>query len=282
MNSMKRILVVFIFLLVSGAISAQELKIVTKAGQELQAKYIKNRVKNKGIEVYKGQMVYYSDLSYIGTDDIDAYERVMRKAGKKENEHLNIDFTGDGSAYTERLRKLRENRAKANIATGAGGLLMLVGAISGDRDVYDAGRVTLAAGVVAGAVNSQRTLETQNNAIMANQNQQMKESQAASEEQRYRQEFGNENVDGLLELIDRNHERAIAFANVAETSKDANHRVAASWLKAMAYADSGREEELQKEYEKLVILDSEVDSVDAAGKWMVVLLGDLEDLRQGS
>ena len=123
---------------------------------------------------------------------------------------------------------------------------------------------------------------SQNNAIMANQNQQMKESQAASEEQRYRQEFGNENVDGLLELIDRNHERAIAFANVAETSKDANHRVAASLLKAMAYADSGRDEELQKEYEKLVILDSEVDSVDAAGKWMVVLLGDLEDLRQGS
>ena len=260
---------------------AQTLKIVTKAGEEVQFDYIKNRVKNKGVEIKRGQMLYYRDLSYIGTDNIDAYERIMRKAGKKENEHLNIDFTGDGSAYTERLRKLQENRAKANIASGAGGLLMLVGAISGDRDVYDAGRVTLAAGVVAGAVNSQRTLETQNNAMMANQNKQMRESHAENEEQRMRQEFGDQVVDGILELIDRNYERAIAFANVAETSKDANHRVAASWLKAMAFAESGREEELQKEYEKLVILDSEIDSVDAAGKWMVVLLGDLNDLRQG-
>ena len=159
---------------------------------------------------------------------------------------------------------------------------MLVGAIAGDRDVYDAGRVTLAAGVVAGAVNSQRTLETQNNAIMANQNKQMSESEAESEEQQYRREFGNENVEGLLELIDGNHDRAIAFANVAETSKDANHRVAASWLKAIIYADSGQEEELQKEYEKLVILDSEIDSVDSASKWMVILLGDLKNLRQGS
>ena len=280
-HHMKTAFLAILALILTSEIQAQQLKIVTKSGQEIQAKYIKNRVKNKGIEVNRGEILSYREMSYVGTDNIDAYERLMRKAGVKENEHLNIDFTGDGSAYAARLKRLQENRSKANIASGAGGLLMLIGAISGDRDVYNAGRVTLAAGVVAGAVNSQRTLETQNNAILANQNQQMRESQAATEEQQYRQEFGNENVDGLLELIDGNHDRAIAFANVAETSKDANHRVAASWLKAIAYADSGRQEELQKEYEKLVILDSEVDSVDSASKWMVILLDDLKALRQG-
>ena len=260
---------------------SQTLKVVNKAGQELQLDYVKQMVKNSGIEVKKGQFQEYRDISYIGTDNIDAYERVMRKAGKKENKHLNIDFTGDGSAYAARLKKLQENRAKANIASGAGGLLMLVGAISGDRDIYDAGRVTLAAGVVAGAVNSQRTLETQNNAIMANQNQAKKDSHAANEEQRLRQEVGDENVEAILELIDRNYERAIAFANVAEISKDANHRVSASWVKAIIYADSGQQELLQKEYEKLVILDSEVSSVENAEKWMVIFLLDLEDLRNG-
>ena len=128
---------------------------------------------------------------------------------------------------------------------------------------------------------SQRTLETQNNAILANQNNQARQSQAETEEQQYRREFGDQNVDGLIELIDGNHDRAIAFANVAETSKDANHRVAASWLKAMAYEDSGREEELQKEYEKLVILDGEVNTVEEASKWMGVLKTYLDDLRKG-
>lgn len=260
---------------------SQTLKVVTKEGQELQLDYTKQQVKNSGIEGKKRHLLKYSDISYIGTDNIDAYERVMRKAGKKENEHLNIDFTGDGSAYAARLQKLQENRAKANIASGAGGLLMLIGSISGDRDVYDAGRITLAAGVVAGAVNSQRTLETQNNAIIANQNKTKKDSHTANEEQQLRQEFGDENVEAILELIDRNYERAIAFANVAETSKDANHRVAASWVKAIIYADSGQKEQLQKEYEKLVILDSEISSVENAEKWMVIFSQDLGELRNG-
>ena len=278
-----RISICFIALFAMNTLSlnAQSLKIVTKAGEEIQVEYIKRRVKNNAIEISKGKFLNYSDMSYVGTDDIDAFERLMRKAGTKENEHLNIDFTGDGNAYAARLKKLQENRAKANIASGAGGLLMLIGAISGDRDVYDAGRVTLAAGVVAGAVNSQKTLETQNNAILANQNNQARQSQAESEEQQYRREFGDQNVDGLIELIDGNHDRAIAFANVAETSKDANHRVAASWLKAMAYEDSGQEEELQKEYEKLVILDGEVNTVEEASKWMDVLNTYLVDLRKG-
>ena len=278
MKSIYLALIAFVF---TGTIFAQQLKIVTKAGKEYTVDYSNRAVSKKGISLDKQRMIKYSSISYIGTDNIDAFERVMRKAGTKQNEHLNIDFTGDGNAYAARLKKLQENRAKANIASGAGGLLMLIGAISGDRDVYDAGRVTLAAGVVAGAVNSQRTLETQNNAILANQNNQARQSQAETEEQQYRREFGDQNVDGLIELIDGNHDRAIAFANVAETSKDANHRVAASWLKAMAYEDSGREEELQKEYEKLVILDGEVNTVEEASKWMDVLKTYLDDLRKG-
>ena len=51
-------------------------------------------------------------------------------------------------------------------------------------------------------------------------------------------------------------------------------------MKAIIYADSGQEEALQKEYEKLVILDSEIDSADAAGRWMVILLDDLKKLRE--
>lgn len=260
---------------------SQTLKIVTKAGKEYMVDYSSRTISKKGISLDKHRMIKYSSISYIGTDDIEAFEKVMRRAGTKRNKHLNIDFTGDEDVYAIRLQKLRENRAKANIAGGAGGLLMLIGAISGDRDVYTVGAATLGAGIVAESINEQRTLETQNQAIMANQQKMMAKQQAETEEQAFRREFGNENVDGLISLIDGNHERAIAFANVAETSKDANHRVAASWLKAITYADNGQQDELNGEYQKLVILDSEIDSVESAEKWMILLLQDLEELRKG-
>jgi len=66
-----------------------------------------------------------------------------------------------------------------------------------------------------------------------------------------------------------------------ETSNDANHRLAAVWLKAIIHADQGDEAAKVKEYDRLVALDLEVASVEDAGKWMELLLMDLADLRQG-
>ena len=106
---MRTVYLAFFAIILFNSIQAQNIKIVTKDGQETEMNYIKHRVKNNGIEVKRGLFINYQKMSYVGTDNIDAYERLMRKAGTKENEHLNIDFTGDGSAYAARLKKLQEN-----------------------------------------------------------------------------------------------------------------------------------------------------------------------------
>ena len=73
----------------------------------------------------------------------------------------------------------------------------------------------------------------------------------------------------------------MALANVGETSKDANYRLAAVWMKAIILADQGEETAMTSEYERLIVLDPEVSSVDDAEMWMNLLLEDLEALRQG-
>jgi hypothetical protein len=91
---------------------------------------------------------------------------------------------------------------------------------------------------------------------------------------------GPENVEGLIALLNKDHEKALALANVGETSKDANHRLAAVWLKAIIYADQGKNQELEKEYERLIVLDPEVDSVEDGKNWMKILLDEVNELRK--
>ena len=145
-----------------------------------------------------------------------------------------------------------------------------------------AGLATYGAGTIKKDINSEKMIKAQNEAIKDLQGQQQQLSEADSLEAQFRVEYGNENVDSLIALIDGNHERALALAGVGETAKDANHRMSAVWMKAIILADQGNTEELNKEYERLIVLDPEVESVEDGEKWMELLLKDLSDFREAA
>lgn len=258
---------------------AETIKIVTKNGEEHELPHKEVKIQGTGLITSSGEMYDYQNISYIGTDDVKSYEKLLKKSGKKANEHLNVAFTGDKNLYAVQLEKLEKRRTGAHVARGAGGLLMIIGALSGDKSLYAAGAVTAVAGTVAKDINTEKTIAAQNDAIIALQEQQQAESQAEAQVEELRKEWGSENVDGLIALIDKNYDRALAFANIGETSSNENHQLGASWLKAMIYADKGDSESADKEYELLVKNDPEVDSLEGVQNWMKLLMQDLNDLR---
>ena len=168
--------------------------------------------------------------------------------------------------------------------------MTILGVLSGDRGLTAAGLATNAAGQIAKEVNNDRTRSTQN-AMLNDLDQRTRETEAASknnnppeekaktEEELLREEYGDENVDGVIELMDKNHAKALAYANVGELSKDANHRVAAVWLKALIAYDQGDEAAAKKEYERLLVLDPELKNEKEAQKEVVLLHEELELLR---
>ena len=109
---------------------------------------------------------------------------------------------------------------------------------------------------------------------------QKRQEEVENLEAEYRSEYGGENVDGLYALIEKNHDRALALANVGETSKDANHRLASVWLKALIYKDQGEEDLLRSEYDRIIVMDPEAKSIEECERWIVLLMDDLAELRK--
>jgi len=209
----------------------------------------------------------------------------MNKTNKRAYQHVEIVFTGDENAYSKRLEKLKNNRTGADVARAAGGIMTIIGILSGDRSLTAVGVATNAAGRVARNINDDRTMDTQT-AMLNDLDQRTKEQQAAaieekveSDEEWMRKEYGKENVDGLIELVDGDHDKAMAYANVGELSKDANHRLSAMWLKAMIEEDRKNKEEANKYFEQLVTFDPEIKDVKEAEKEVHMLLEEVEDLR---
>jgi len=281
MRKRKTYSVIFSFLIVilTTGLFAQTVNVVTKEGKEQIITYTGRTLSNTGVTLNSGDFIGYNEISYIGTDHFDAYENAMKKASKKNNQHLKVAFTGDQNLYALQLEKLEKKRTAANAARGAGGLLMIIGAISGDEDIYTIGAASYVTGTVARDINTESTISAQNDAIVALQDEQNNKTEAEAQIDEYLRAYGRENVEGVIALLKMDHERALALANVGETSKDANHRVAAVWLKAIIYADQGNEKALEKEYDRLVILDPEVESIENARNWMEVLIKDLNELR---
>ena len=101
-------------------------------------------------------------------------------------------------------------------------------------------------------------------------------------EEQYRREYGNENIDAIIALLDNDHNRAIALANAGETSKDANFRLSAMYVKAIIAVDMNNQEEADKAYEKLVIFDPEVENVEQAKEETKILVEELNNLRDSN
>lgn len=278
--------IIALLLLVAGApdIHAQTLAVATIDGNEHEVDYDGRRtVKKWGIVLNTGELAEYEVISAIRTEDFDAYELVALRTAPKRNEHVELEFTGDANLYALRLDRLRQKRDRARSAQGAGGILMLLGALSGNEELTRVGAATY---VVSRAVGDQRAedaLDTQTEAIIELQEQRRAAAQANDDtdglEADLRRLYGDENVEGLIALIDGNDARALALAGVAEVSDDANHRFGAAWLRAIVYADQDQRAALESEYDRLIVLDPEVDSYEDADEWMQLLLEDLADLR---
>ena len=71
----------------------------------------------------------------------------------------------------------------------------------------------------------------------------------------------------------------MAYANVGELSKDANYRLCAIWLKAMIAADQENNEDIEKEFARLVTFDPEIKDAKEAKKEVEILLEEVEALR---
>lgn len=260
---------------------AQQLTVTTKDGASTDVAFSNGTLKKRVVVLDSGERLGYDRISEIATDDFDAYERAVKRTSRPENEHITVKWTGKGDIDQLRLQKLEKKRQGAGAARGAGGLLMLFGALAGNRDIYAAGLTTYGVGTIVKDVNTDKTLRAQNEAIANLKAEQQALKKADSLEAQYRIEYGDENVDGLIALIDGNHERALAFADAAETSDDANVRWSAVWLKAIIYADQDNRAAVEKEYDRLIVLDPEVSSYQDADHWMKLLLEDLAEMRQG-
>jgi len=280
----KHVLATCMVVLCAGVAFAQTVTVTARDGTKTDINYTSSTLKKRYVQLNTGGRLEYANITEIATADFDAYERAVKRTSRRENQHVTVKYTGEGDVHALRLQKLEKKRQGAGAARGAGGLLMLLGVLSGERDVYAAGMVTYGAGTIAKDINTDKTIEAQNDAIFSLQAQQAKEKQlkkADSLEAQYRVEYGDENVDGLIALVDGKHERALAFTDVAETSEDAQYRWSAVWLEAIIYADQDNREALEKEYDRLIVLDPDISSYEDADHWIELLLKDLEKMRQG-
>jgi hypothetical protein len=274
----------FVMFCIQSVVS-QTISISYPNGGSEEVKYKGSTATGKGIKKNNGELVRYTELSLISTSDFDAFNKIFQKS-ENRYPNLKVEFTGDKNAYSIQLEKLRKRRTGADVTRAAGGFMTILGVLSGDRGLTAAGLATGAAGQIAREVNNDKTSNTQT-AMLNDLDERTKDTgQKAkepekSEEDLMREEYGDENVNGLIELIDKNYEKAIAYANVGELSKDANYRLSAMWLKAIIAADQDNETDAQKAYERLVTFDPEISDTKEAKNEIVILLEELEEIRTG-
>ncbi|GGZ85742.1 hypothetical protein [Algibacter mikhailovii] len=269
-------LIAFLFILTA---SAKNILVNKSDGTSENIAYNHKTLLNKGLQNDKGSIISFQEISAISTSDFDAYDEILRKTQRRAT-HVKVEFTGDMNKYAARLEKLKRNRDGADVTRGVGGIMSIIGVLSGDRELTAAGIAVNGAGYIARNINDDRTADTQTAMLNELDNRTKKiENQPESEEDQLRKNYGDENVDGLKELMSHNYEKATAYANVGELSKDANHRLSAMWLKALIAADQNLEVETNKAYSKIVTFDPEIKNIQEAEKETTNLLAELEALR---
>ncbi|WP_136479809.1 hypothetical protein [Cognatitamlana onchidii] len=260
-------------------VSAHNIIINKKDGTTEQVAYSYKTLLNKGIQNNNGSIISFTEINAISTSDYETYEKIFRKTQRRAS-HIEVEFTGDMNAYSARLEKLKRNRDGADVASGIGGVMSIIGVLSGDRQLTAAGIAVNGAGRIARDINQDRTMDTQTAMLNELDKRTTAEENASeSEELSLRNTYGDDNVNALKELLDNNHEKALAYVNVASLSKDANHRVSAMWLKAMVLKDQGSTAESKHVFEQLVLLDPEMKDINQVEQETTTLLQEVEKLR---
>lgn len=277
MKTSKQIVTVVMAVITSISSIAKNIEVLEKNGQESTLDIEKNDIKNKGIASGNEAMLYYENIQKVSTDDFDLYEKLVNKTTNRY-QHLDINFTGDGNAHAIRLEKLRKRRTGADATRAAGGVMMLLGVLSGDRGLTAAGVAVNGAGRIARNVNDDRTSNTQTE-MLNELDERTKAAEEKNEELELKLAYGEENVEGLKALLDKNYDRAIALANVGETATKEDHRISAIYLKAMIAADQQDENTEEVQLQRMVDVDSEIEDIDQARLIIKELMNEVDALR---
>ena len=277
MKNQKQILTVLMAILISFSALADNILVIQKSGQETTFDIAKSDIKNKGIISGDESLLHFEDIKELSTSDFDLYEKLINKT-QKNYSHLKVEFTGDANVHSLRLEKLRKKRTGADVTRAAGGVMMILGVLSGDRGLTAAGLATNAAGRIARDVNDDKTSNTQT-AMLNDLDKRTKEAEAKNEEAELKKAYGNENVEGLKALIDKKYDRALALANVGETSEIEDHKISAVYLKAMIASDQNNDEQAEIEYKRMVEMDSEIETIKEAKDEIKGLSRKMESLR---
>lgn len=277
MKNFKQVFTVLITILISVSSIANNIQIVEKNGQNSSIEIDRNDIKNKGIKSGNEAMIFFENIDAVSTDDFDIYEKLIGKTQKHYND-VSVNYTGKGNIHSLRLEKLKKKRTGADVARGAGGVMMILGVLSGDRGLTAAGIATNGAGRIARDINDDKTSNTQTE-MLNDLEKRTRAAEAQNEEAKLKQAYGDENIEGIKALIEKNHERALALANVGETSHIEDHKISAIYLKAMIANDQNNLEQETIQYKRMVEAISEIKDEEDAKKEIASLMIELNSLR---
>jgi len=277
MKNQKQILTVLMAILISFSTLANDIIVVEKSGQKTSIDIASKDIRSKGIQSGEESILSFENIEQVSTSDFDLYEKLVSKTQKKYT-HLKIEFTGDANEYSLRLEKLRKRRTGADVTRAAGGVMMILGVLSGDRGLTAAGLATNGAGRIARNINDDKTSNTQT-AMLNELDERTKAAEAKNEEAELKKAYGDENIEGLKALINKNYDRALALANVGETSDSEDYKISAVYLKAMIAADQNNKEQEEIEYNRMAEVDSEINDANEAKNEIAGLMKEMVALR---
>jgi len=170
----------------------------------------------------------------------------------------------------------RSGATRGAIAGAAGGLLTAL-VFGGDPAEAAARGATWGAGsgAAAGAMSGAQRDKAEKDAAAAKEKERVDAAVA-----KLKKKIGDDCFAGLVALVDGKHKVAIAYAETASQSKNKDHRLAAVWLTAMTYVDSGDQMNARALYPEIVKLDPKISIVEAVEAKMAKAIKTLAEIRQ--
>lgn len=104
--------------------------------------------------------------------------------------------------------------------------------------------------------------------------------QGSAEDTQLRNELGPDGYRAVMALVDCNHEQAFIEAAKGQTSEDAQYRLIAHWIEAVAAEDMRDRDRVDELSERLVDLDETMRTTEDVRVEIRLLERDLQNLRR--
>ena len=179
---------------------------------------------------------------------------------------LTIAICFSTGAYSQTGKKMGEG-------AGTGAVLgALAGVVFGKGDIIEDAANAAIRGAAAGAAVGFITAKTEEGekkqpeeTAPSESDKQAKEAEQAQQAiEELNQIFGKDNVESYFALQACEHKRAHALAQAGEASRDANYRLTAVWMQAMIAVDNRDSGRAETEFERLVVMDPDIDTQQQA------------------